>query len=76
MQKPAHLCFSLLTALPIQYFQNMYESVGYRNLCWSQMLLKMVRRQLPAEGSINRGLSLLNMKIQQGYDLAKANLKS
>jgi hypothetical protein len=32
--------------------------------------------QLPADGTINRGFEPMNMRIPEGYELAKANLKS
>ena len=57
---------------------NMYESVGYEAYQESDAFANGVEAQIPAEGSIPRG-DFMPYEIDntnEGYDLAKANLKS
>ena len=61
-----------------QYMPNMYESVGYEAYQESDAFANGVEAQLPAEGTIPRG-DFMPYEIDntnEGYDLAKANLKS
>ena len=60
-----------------QYFPNMYESVGYETYSESKAFPDGKEGLLPAEGSINRGFESYEYpNTTEGYQLAKANLKS
>ena len=60
-----------------QYFPNMYESVGYETYSESDAFKNGIEAQLPAEGTVNRGSeSFEHENSTEGYELAKANLKS
>ena len=61
-----------------QYMPNMYESIGYETYQGSDAFKGGMEAQLPAEGSIPRG-DFMPYEIDntnEGYDLAKATLKS
>ena len=60
-----------------QFMPNMYESVGYEAYSESAAFNNGVEAQLPVEGTIARGHSLYEIdNTTEGYDFAKANLKS
>jgi mono/diheme cytochrome c family protein len=65
-----------------QYMPNMYESVGYETYAESDAFkspngLKGKEGQIPAKGSIKRGFVPYEYpNTTEGYDAAKANLKS
>lgn len=60
-----------------QYMPNMYEPVSYNTYSQSDAFKNGKEGQLPAEGSINRGYEPYDYpNTPEGYDLAKANLKS
>lgn len=60
-----------------QYFPNMYESVGYETYSESKAFNNGKEGQLPVEGTINRGFKPYEYpNTTEGYELAKANLKS
>jgi mono/diheme cytochrome c family protein len=65
-----------------QFFPNMYESVAYETYAESDAFnskngLKGKEGQIPAEGSIKRGFVPYEIpNTADGYDLAKATLKS
>ena len=60
-----------------QYFPNMYESVGYETYSESDAFKNGIEAQLPAEGTVNRGFEPFEYENStEGYELAKANLKS
>ncbi|WP_269221716.1 MULTISPECIES: c-type cytochrome [Flavobacterium] len=60
-----------------QYMPNMYEPVSYNTYSQSNAFKNGKEGQLPAEGSINRGFEPYDYpNTPEGYDLAKANLKS
>jgi cytochrome c553 len=65
-----------------QFFPNMYESVAYETYAESDAFnskngLKGKEGQIPAEGSIKRGFVPYEIpNTPDGYDLAKATLKS
>ncbi|QEE49180.1 cytochrome c [Flavobacterium alkalisoli] len=60
-----------------QYFPNMYEAVPYETYSESSAFRNGKEGQLPAEGSIPRGFSPYEYEnTEEGYELAKANLKS
>ena len=65
-----------------QYMPNMYESVAYETYSESEAFnspsgLKGKEGQLPADGSIKRGYTPYEYpNTQEGYQAAKANLKS
>ena len=60
-----------------QYMPNMYEPVSYNTYSESDAFKNGKEGQLPAEGSLNRGFEVYEYEnTTEGYDLAKANLKS
>ena len=60
-----------------QYFPNMYESVAYEAYQESSAFGNGKEGQLPAAGSIPRGYTPYEYaNTTEGYDAAKANLKS
>jgi len=60
-----------------QYMPNMYESVGYETYSESHAFANGKEGQLPAKGSIPRGFQPYEYpNTPEGYELAKANLKS
>jgi len=60
-----------------QYMPNMYESVGYETYSESHAFVNGKEGQLPAKGSIPRGFVPYEYpNTPEGYELAKANLKS
>lgn len=60
-----------------QYFPNMYESVAYETYSESAAFANGKEGQLPAKGSIPRGFTPYEYENStEGYELAKANLKS
>jgi hypothetical protein len=60
-----------------QYFPNMYEAVGYETYAESSAFKNGKEGQLPAEGTIDRGFEPFEYEDStEGYELAKANLKS
>ena len=60
-----------------QFMPNMYEPVGYETYAESSMFPNDAVALLPAEGSIPRGFKPFEYDNSvEGYDLAKANLKS
>lgn len=60
-----------------QYFPNMYEPVPYEAYSESSAFHNGKEGQLPAEGSIPRGFTPYEYEnTEEGYNLAKANLKS
>ncbi|NRB59913.1 MAG: cytochrome c [Winogradskyella sp.] len=61
-----------------QYMPNMYQPVGYEAYQESDAFSNGVEAQLPAEGTIPRGdfLPFDYENTTEGYDLAKAELKS
>lgn len=60
-----------------QFMPNMYEPVGYEPYMESEAFSNGVEAQLPAEGSVARGHIPFDIEgSTEGYDLAKATLKS
>lgn len=60
-----------------QYFPNMYKSIGYETYSESNAFKNGKEGQLPAGGTIKRGFEVYEYENStEGYDLAKANLKS
>lgn len=60
-----------------QYFPNMYEPVPYETYSESSAFQNGKEGQLPAEGSVPRGFTPYEYEnTNEGYELAKANLKS
>ena len=60
-----------------QYFPNMYEAVPYETYSESSAFPNGKEGQLPAKGSIPRGFTPYEYpNTNEGYELAKANLKS
>jgi len=60
-----------------QYFPNMYESVGYETYSEASVFKGGKEGQLPVNGTINRGFEPYEYENStEGYELAKANLKS
>lgn len=60
-----------------QYFPNMYESVPYKTYGEYDAFPNGKEGQLPAKGSIPRGFTPYEYpNTTEGYDAAKANLKS
>ncbi|CAM2810568.1 c-type cytochrome [Flavobacterium frigoris] len=60
-----------------QYFPNMYQSIGYETYSESSAFKNGKEGQLPVTGTINRGFEPYEYEnTPEGYDLAKANLKS
>jgi len=60
-----------------QYFPNMYEAVPYETYSESGAFQNGKEGQLPAKGSIPRGFTPYEYEnTTEGYNLAKANLKS
>ncbi len=60
-----------------QYMPNMYEPVGYETYAESAAFANGKEGQLPAKGSIPRGFTPYEYENStEGYELAKANLKS
>ncbi len=60
-----------------QYFPNMYEPIPYETYGESSAFANGKEGQLPAEGSIPRGFTPYEYEnSNEGYELAKANLKS
>ncbi|KVV14517.1 c-type cytochrome [Flavobacterium sp. TMP13] len=60
-----------------QYFPDMYESVGYETYAESSAFKGGKEGQLPVDGTINRGFEPYEYpNTPEGYDMAKANLKS
>ena len=59
-----------------QYFPNMYEPVGYEAYQKTDAFRSGGEAQLPADGSVARGVALPYEypDTNEGYDLAKANL--
>ena len=78
------VCISILvsschdTSKPnYQYMPNMYEAVSYPTYSESSAFKNGKEGQLPVEGTINRGFVPYEYpNTTEGYDLAKANLKS
>jgi mono/diheme cytochrome c family protein len=60
-----------------QYMPNMYESIGYEAYQESDAFANGVEAQLPVDGTIPRGYTPFDYPDGlEGYDLAKAELKS
>lgn len=60
-----------------QYFPNMYEAVPYETYSEHSAFANGKEGQLPAKGSIPRGFTPYEYEnTTEGYELAKANLKS
>ena len=60
-----------------QFFPNMYESVGYEAYGSYEVFPNEQAALIPAEGSIPRGYTPFEIENStEGYDLAKATLKS
>ena len=60
-----------------QYFPNMYEPIPYETYAEASAFHNGKEGQLPAEGSIPRGFTPNEYEnTNEGYELAKANLKS
>ena len=60
-----------------QYMPNMYEPVSYETYSESKAFKNGKEGQLPVAGTINRGFVPYEYpNTTEGYDLAKANLKS
>ena len=60
-----------------QYFPNMYESVGYGTYDESDAFSNGIEAQKPVVGTISRGWEPYEYEdSNEGYALAKANLKS
>jgi hypothetical protein len=60
-----------------QYFPNMYKAIGYETYSESDAFKNGKEGQLPASGTIKRGFEVYEYEnTTEGYDLAKANLKS
>jgi len=61
-----------------QYMPNMYEPIGYETYQESDAFANGLEAQLPAEGTIPRGdfMPYEIANTNEGYDLAKATLKS
>lgn len=60
-----------------QYFPNMYEAIPYETYSESKAFPNGKEGQLPAKGSIPRGFTPYEYpNTNEGYELAKANLKS
>ena len=60
-----------------QYFPNMYEPVPYETYSESSAFPNGKEGQIPAKGSIPRGFAPYEYEnTEEGYELAKANLKS
>jgi mono/diheme cytochrome c family protein len=60
-----------------QYFPNMYEAVPYETYSEHSAFANGKEGQLPAKGSIPRGFTPYEYaNTTEGYELAKANLKS
>ena len=60
-----------------QYMPNMYEAVSYETYAQSDAFKNGKEGQLPVEGTIKRGFVPYEYpNTTEGYDLAKANLKS
>ena len=78
------VCISILvsschdTSKPnYQYMPNMYEAVSYETYAQSDAFKNGKEGQLPVEGTIKRGFVPYEYpNTTEGYDLAKANLKS
>ncbi|MBF4985621.1 cytochrome c [Nonlabens mediterrranea] len=61
----------------VQYFPNMYESVGYETYQEGDIFEGNVEAQLPVEGTVNRGwLPYEYANSNEGYASAKADLKN
>ncbi|MEO9502008.1 c-type cytochrome [Nonlabens ulvanivorans] len=61
----------------VQYFPNMYESVGYETYQEGDIFDGNVEAQLPVEGTVNRGwLPYEYANSNEGYASAKAELKN
>lgn len=60
-----------------QFFPNMYQSVAYETYAESETFDGGHEAQSPVEGTVKRGFELYEYENSpQGYELAKANLKS
>ena len=60
-----------------QFFPNMYESVGYDTYAESSAFANGIEAQKPVEGTISRGWEPYEYEdSNEGYELAKLNLKS
>ncbi|WP_198513419.1 c-type cytochrome [Confluentibacter lentus] len=60
-----------------QFMPNMYESVGYETYNENAMFENGMASRVPAEGSVPRGFVPFDIdNTIEGYDLAKATLKS
>jgi mono/diheme cytochrome c family protein len=60
-----------------QYMPNMYEAVSYETYSESNAFKNGKEGQLPPAGTINRGFEVYDYpNTTEGYELAKANLKS
>ena len=60
-----------------QYFPDMYESLAYETYAESEAFSNGIEAQLPPEGSIARGWEPYDYEdSNEGYELAKLNLKS
>lgn len=65
------------TAPNYQFMPNMYESVGYETYGENEMFENGMQARTPVEGSIPRGFVPFDIENStEGYDLAKATLKS
>ncbi len=65
------------TAPNYQFFPQMYESVGYEAYGSYEVFPNDQAAMIPAEGSIPRGYTPFEIEnTTEGYDLAKASLKS
>lgn len=61
----------------VQYFPNMYESVGYETYQEGEIFPGNVEAQSPVEGSVSRGWMPYDYEdTNEGYASAKANLKN
>ena len=60
-----------------QFMPNMYEPVGYETYLENNMFENGMAARVPAEGSVARGFVPFDIdNSSEGYDLAKATLKS
>ena len=60
-----------------QYFPNMYEPIGYETYADSDAFSNGIEAQIPAENTVARGWAPYDFPdTNEGYEMAKANLKS
>ena len=61
----------------VQYFPNMYESVGYETYQEGEIFPGNVEAQKPVDGTVSRGWMPYDYEdTNDGYASAKANLKN